>query len=102
MWQKIQYQNDLQKFTTGTILVKYPVNGDPVDKLDLTDNRNLLRYEIYAINYGVADLRIPEEDIPNPSTLLGIGHVTGTMDNPPLLHKKISEFITDENWWAQI
>ena len=89
------------------------MNGNPVEKLDLSDIRNLLRYEIYEIKDGLADLRMPEEEIPNPSHIIGLGkvtgiiddipkgieNITGTIDNPPLLHKAIEQFVTDENWW---
>ena len=102
MWKKIDNAKDLNKVGVGTILVKYPVEGDPVEKIDFADAHNLLRYEIYAISEGVADLRIPEQDIPNPSHILGLGHVTGQLDNPPLLYKRIDHFVLDKNWWFQV
>ncbi len=115
MWNKISEQKDVEKLGVGSILIKYPVDGNSVEKLNLSDTQNLLRYEIYAINDGVADLRIPEQDIPNPSYVIGLGKITGTIkdvpegiqnvtgitDNPPLLHKKIDQLIPDGNWWFE-
>lgn len=101
MWQKIEDKKALQTIGTGTILIKYPVSGEAVNNLDLDDIQNLLRYEIYSINTDteLLDLKIPEQDIPNPSQIVGIGAVTGILNNPPLIHMTKQKLLDDGKWW---
>jgi len=99
MYKKILSEKDTQSLKVGDILYKYPVGTESMANLDVSDPRKFLRYEIYTINGDMVDLIIPEIDIPNPSVILGIGIVSGTLDNPPVLHKSFTEFRNEKIWW---
>lgn len=102
MWQKIYTDAQLNKIVVGKIVIKYPVTGNPVEELNLLDTKNLLRYEVHSISEtDELGLKIPEEDIPNPSEILGIGKVTGIMNNPPILHKAKIDLLKDGVWWIK-
>jgi hypothetical protein len=101
MWKKIQTQEEVNNIRIGTILIKYPLESEPTNTINLDDQRNFLKYEVHSLNPNtqIADLKIPELDIPSPSQILGLGNVTGIMDNPPVLHKELKKFVTEEKWW---
>ncbi|HEV8283889.1 MAG TPA: hypothetical protein VGQ09_06250 [Chitinophagaceae bacterium] len=104
MWQKIQTTEDINKLSSGAIVVKYPVAGDPDQGLDLNDTNNLLRYEIYSIDKEneIAGLRMFATDISDSYEVLESLRSIGTVETHTLILKSINEFVSDNIWWYEL
>jgi hypothetical protein len=46
MWNKIKDVNELK---AGITINQYPVEGDPVNEIDMSDGRNLLTFQIAEV-----------------------------------------------------
>jgi hypothetical protein len=104
MWQKIQTTEDINKLSSGAVVVKYPVAGEPDQELDLNDINNMLRYEIHSIDKEneIAGLRMPLMDISNSFEVTETLWSAGAIEDPTLILKSTNEFVSDNIWWYEL
>jgi hypothetical protein len=104
MWKRILRPEDLKDLSEGDVILNYPVTGKPVNSIDLSDSSNLVRYEIYSINFNThqVDLRSPDADMPDPSQVLGMGNINGVLYNPATVNKQLDKLVEEQKWWIEV
>ena len=98
MWTKITTNEQLAAILVNTIVVKYPVFGEPVDNFDGANAENVSPRVVANNNVPgqVLDLRfIPEQ--------VGVDLVIGLA---PLIagpiHKRYRDIIAESIWWINV
>lgn len=100
MWNKIINENEIKE---GMALNQYPVEGNPVDTIDLGDSFNLLTFKIDSI-----------ESVNGPDDIihLSVSTVGGSTINKEMnteiyrtsgtatFNKMRKEFVKDNCWWS--
>jgi hypothetical protein len=100
MWNKIKNPNELK---AGITINQYPVEGDPVNEINMSDGRNLLTFQIAAVTAidgpnDIINLIIPTVEGPDIPEKVGL-KVMETVGNAVALNKKRKEFVEDDCWW---
>jgi hypothetical protein len=100
MWRKITNENDIK---AGMALNQYPVEGNPVDAIDLSDSYNLLTFKVDDIKQvnGADDIIHLSASTAGGSTINRA--VTDRILNTSgsiAINKQRKEFVEDNCWWA--
>jgi hypothetical protein len=100
MWHKIINENDIK---AGMALNQYPVEGNPVDTIDLSDSYNLLTFKVDTIEQvdGAGDIVHLSASTAGGSTINRkindrITSTSGTI----AIDKQRKEFVEDDCWWV--
>ena len=101
MWNKITNGNALIE---GLTINQYPVEGNPVNVINLSDGRNLLTYQVAAIDEvdgpnDVIHLMIPTVEGPDIPEKTGL-KIMETLGNTAAIQKLRKEFAEENSWWT--
>lgn len=61
MFEKIHQMEDFRLIKPGTILIKYPTLGNPVEEIDLSDEHFFMVYEAKKVNKTRLELESLDE-----------------------------------------
>ena len=83
MFEKICHEEDLRLIKPGTVLIKYPAHGDPVEEIDLSDEDSFMLYEAKKVDQARIELELHETGI------------TGKID------KSLHGILNESKWWIR-
>jgi hypothetical protein len=101
MWNKIKNPNEIK---AGIAINQYPVEGNPVDEINMNDGRNLLSFQVADIKEvdgpnDVINLIIPTTEGPDIPEKVGL-RIMESIGNATSLKKLRKEFVEDDCWWS--
>ncbi len=92
MWKKIDCMDDFNKMKKNGALAKYPNLGEPVEKIDEEDKKNLKGYLIDSIKFN--EIELLDEEIGRESIATSVGNIKSGV-----LHKGFQQMIDERRWW---
>jgi hypothetical protein len=61
MWRKLLSDQDIDSITEGNIIIKYPIDGEPAQEIDLSSEEIFMLYEVCQITGAEVLLQVPAE-----------------------------------------
>ena len=84
MFEKICHEEDFRLIKPGTMLIKYPADGEPAEEINLSDEHSFMVYEAKKVDQARIELELHDET-----------STTGKID------KSFRGILNESKWWIR-
>ena len=79
----------------GGILIKYPIDGEPQQEIDLSSEEIFMLYEVCQVKGAQVRLQLPEDQQPQPGAIF-----TSQRGEEPVWFSK-QDLVRENVWWIK-
>lgn len=97
MWKKLLSNQDVDSISEGSIIIKYPIDGEPQQEIDLSSEEIFMLYEVCQVTGAEVLLQLPADDDghPAPSSYPNADELSSSV----FLSKR--DMVQQKVWWIK-